>query len=350
MVRERSVTPLIIFCGSTASGKSSAAVRCAHALGGEVLNVDSVQCYRGFDIGTAKISVEDQEGIPHHGIDIYEPNEKADAATFADFARNQIAEIQAQEKPVICVAGTSLYMKAILYGMADLPQGDLIIRKEMETVSSEDLHSELVRVDKKTADRIHPNDRRRVTRALETFKTTNIPPSELKETHGFKDILFPSLFIHLTWDRLTLHDRIKHRTDLMLKQGIVNEVRGLRSKWGNLIKPFESIGYVESLAHLDGRLPAEELSEAIASKTRKLAKQQTTFWRNEPGKRQWDAFPKAGERALLIDGEAGGLGTTTATAVYDIPFEELLQRIKAFQSRTEPSTEIWYVRAQSVTS
>lgn len=286
---------IIIISGPTASGKSSLALELAQSMNGELVNADSVQVYLGMDIGSAKLLAHELQGIPQHLVDICKPDQPLDVARYVKLADQAIANILARGKLPIIVGGSSLYIKALLHGLADLPASDAELRATLEARTSEDLFDELTRHDPLRAARLHPNDRRRVIRALESFllNSASQTASSQHQKHSFAKVRYRALLVCLLPERELLYERINQRSQQMLDAGLVAEVEGLISLYGAAQRPFQALGYrqvvqalVESLEQ--SAMPdSKGLQLAIAQATRNFAKQQYTFWRNEPKKRGW---------------------------------------------------------------
>ena len=275
---------LIVICGPTGIGKTSAAMAVAEAFAGEIINADSMQVYRSMTIGTAKPTPEERARIPHHMVDIVDPQENFDAARFSLKAR-KIAEILHRRGVLPIVAGgTGLYIKAMLYGLfrSEPPDPSLRrkLRAEAETVGSAALHRRLVRIDAEAAARIHANDAFRIVRALETAITTGQPISEYHRHHGFREPHFRTLKIGLDMQRRQLYERINHRVDTMIVDGLLDEVITLLGKGvdeGG--KAMRSLGYRHMVDFLRGRLTWDEAVRTMKRDTRRFAKRQLSWFR-----------------------------------------------------------------------
>lgn len=285
----RKTPPLIVIAGPTGSGKSALALAAAERLNGEIIGCDSVQLYRGFDIGSAKATSAERARVPHHLIDILDGAEECDAAAYSTLALAAIAAVQARGKTAIVVGGTGLYLRA-LWGSGfhdDLPK-DEALREELRALSTEDLQIRLRAVDPQRAAALHPNDRFRVVRALELFTLLGKPLSELApapvralEAHTI--VLDP--------ERAVLHAAIERRTQAMLEQGLIAEVEGLlRAGIGRDVKPMQSIGYKQVALYLDGQLALADLTSAIMAATRQYAKRQTTWFKKVPAAQRLTAW------------------------------------------------------------
>lgn len=284
-----------ILTGATACGKSALALELAERLGGELVSMDSMTLYRGLDIGTAKPSAEDRRRVPHHLIDVLDPWESATVAWWLAKAEEACADIAARGKVPIVVGGTPFYLKALLHGLFPGPPGNPELRQQLEREAERDgrvaLHDRLAAVDPKTAARLHPNDVRRVVRALEVHELTGRPISTWQQTWdtpAFADATaaplrsIPAVALHLP--REVLYDRINRRVDAMLAAGWRDEVRRLRELPQPLSREArQALGYRELLAHLDGTATAwEEIVVRIRTNTRQFAKRQLTWLRQMP--------------------------------------------------------------------
>ncbi len=279
--------PIVVVAGVTASGKTGLALQLAHAFNGELVGADSVQVYRGFDIGSAKPTREELGGVAHHLIDVIDPTEAIDAAHFARLADAAIDGIHARGKLPIVVGGTGLWLRALVRGLVALPEPDPAIRGALEArVQSEGtpaLHAELVRVDPKAAAKIHPNDALRVVRALEVFAQTGQALGELRDAHALGAPRYQNFFIALDRPRDVLRSRIEARTRAMLTAGFIDEVAQLRAAWPKDARAFGSVGYREVMAHLEGTLTRDQLEEEVTRSTWVYARRQRTWFQSEPG-------------------------------------------------------------------
>ena len=288
---------VLAIVGPTGTGKTELACEVARRSGGEVISVDSLQVYRGLDIGTAKPLPELRAEIPHHGIDLVNPDEPMSAGRFAGYARGVASEIEARGRPVILCGGTGLYARAFAGGLIEGLDAQPEIRAELRRLSLEDLYSELRRCDPVSAQRIHPNDRVRIERALEVQRLGQRPLSAQHAQHGFRDRPFDVRWLGVFLERDPLWQRLRERVDRMFAQGLVEEVRALHAAgYGPSLRSLQSIGYREVGWLLAGRVSEREAREAIWVSTRRYAKRQRTWFRAEPGLVWVDAQPA--ERAL----------------------------------------------------
>jgi tRNA dimethylallyltransferase len=285
-LRNSEKIPLVVILGPTAVGKSELAIELAQNFGLEIINADSMQVYRGMDIGSAKPSLKERNLVPHHLIDIKDPGEDFSAAQFKDEASTIIFSLAKENKKALVVGGTGFYIKALTKGLFPAPSADLKLREKLKekerTEGKGCLYKELKKVDPKAASKLHPNDTFRIIRALEVFYLTGKPISLQHETHQFKHAYFNLLKIGLMRDRKELYLRIEERVDQMLKSGFLNEVKGLlESGCSPTAKPFQSLGYKQILSHLQGDLSLEEAVGLIKKNTKRYAKRQLTWFRKD---------------------------------------------------------------------
>jgi tRNA dimethylallyltransferase len=287
---------ILVICGPTASGKSDLALRLAEQLEAEIINADSMQVYRGMEIGTAKPSVEERARIPHHLIDIVRPDQPFSAADFAAEANVAIRAICSRGKRTIVVGGTGLYIRALLKGLVDSP-GDTggeirqELRAEAQQLGNQAMLEELRRVDPELAERIHPNNLVRIIRALEVFRTTGIPLSRYQQEHAFSGQSYLNMQIGIRVERPLLYSRIDERVNLMLEQGLVREVQQLlNAGFGPELKAMRAIGYKEVTGHLAGEYCLDEAIRLIKRDTRHYAKRQLT-WFNADKDIIWLEYP-----------------------------------------------------------
>jgi len=282
------VLPLVAIVGPTASGKSSLAVWLALRLGGEVVGCDSTQLYRGFDIGTAKPSASERQDVPHHLIDVLEPTEEATAGGYRERAEAVLAELRSRRKLPIFTVGTGLYLRALLLGLADVPQRSDALRERLRASAAEHgegyLHRMLARLDAKSAEWIDAADEKKLIRAIEVCILAKKPLSEVHRSGRNPLQGWRAIKIGLACEREDLHARVHARTDAMLANGWMDEVKGLLASGLPMVaKPFDFIGYRELQRVLDGRISLEEARAAIQQTTRRYAKRQMTWFRKEEG-------------------------------------------------------------------
>ncbi|MEM9074173.1 MAG: tRNA (adenosine(37)-N6)-dimethylallyltransferase MiaA [Myxococcota bacterium] len=277
---------ILILAGATATGKTAAALHLAKTLGGELVGADSIQVYRGFDIGSAKPTADELGDTQHHLLDVLDPNETIDAMGYARLADAAIQGIASRGHLPIVVGGTGLWIRALLRGLVNVPSPDPVIRARLEAEAAEDslaLHARLRSVDPRSAETIHPNDALRIVRALEVFEQTGRPMGELRAEHAEGEPRYPALFVVLERDVDTLKSRIETRLGAMEEAGFVDEVRRLLQKWPRDARAFGSVGYRQVVAHLEDGVPWEETRRAILKATRVYARRQRTWMNGERG-------------------------------------------------------------------
>ncbi len=305
---EHTDTPLICLAGPTASGKSAIACAIAQRWPTEIINVDSATIYRGMDIGTAKPSLAEQQSIKHHLLDIRDPAESYSAAAFRRDALQCAEEIRARGHLPLLAGGTMLYFKALRDGLNNLPTANPEIRAELEAQAAligwPAMHTKLAEIDPVTATRLAPNDSQRVGRALEIWRISGTPMSELLGDAQQTDAPVPTVTISLEpSDRSVLHARIAQRFDQMLQAGLIDEVRALHQRKDLHVglPSVRCVGYRQYWSMLDGEItPAQAREQAIAA-TRQLAKRQITWLRSLPGRQVVDSLsPNAVEQVLAL--------------------------------------------------
>ena len=278
---------LVIIQGPTASGKSELAVALAERFSGEIVNADSMQVYRGMDIGTAKPTREMRERIPHHLLDIIEPDQPFSAADFRRSAEKAIHDIHGRGKRVFIVGGTGLYIKALTKGLIDSPGGDETLREELKELARSrgnlELYKRLSLVDPATAEKLHPNDLVRVIRALEVHEMTGRSISEFRNRHRFCEISgYSCLKLGMAIDRAELYNRIDERVDRMMEQGFMEEVKNLHSRgYSPDLKPMRSLGYRHICSFLAGEYSLEDAVNILKRDTRRYSKRQMTWFRKD---------------------------------------------------------------------
>jgi tRNA dimethylallyltransferase len=347
----RSSAPLLIVSGSTASGKSSLALALAQALRGEIVNLDSMQVYQGCSIGSAKPSAQQQATLPHHLFDILKPSEQMDAGHYLNLARNAIAEIQTRAAQPVFVGGSSMYLSLLLSGLADLPKSDLAVRQQLQTLSNEQAYAQLQQRDPQRAAQLHPADRIRVLRALEVLcSPQGMPEGATISAIYAQQAQLPQPYVGLClipcWQRDVLYQRIEMRCQQMLAEGFVQEVRELREQYGAAAQhALASVGYAQVNDFLDGQLTEPQLLEEISKQTRRYAKRQMTFWRNEPGKRGWLSRPTDAEEGLEL-GRNPASKASRGVRAFCYSFPELRRRVEQRLAEAFSCTEVWYLDAR----
>lgn len=280
-VAEDSPGALLVVVGPTASGKTSLAVTLAERLGGEIVSADSVQVYREFDVGSGKPTADERARATHHLVDVVGPLEPIDASAWAERAARVIDDVRARGRvPIVC-GGTFLWVKALLYGLAEAPAASPEVRAELDAFAEAEgrgaLHARLKSVDPVLAERLHPNDRVRVSRALEVFQVTGRPLSEWQREHGFAERRYDVRLFAVTREPKELTDRIRARVQAWLRGGWLEEVQALLGRGYGEARAMGSVGYSQVRARLEGALPADELEGAIVRATRVFARRQRTW-------------------------------------------------------------------------
>ena len=277
---------LVVLSGPTASGKSSLALALAREFPVEIVNADSLQVYRRMDIGTAKPTAAERGEVPHHLIDVADPDEPYDAGRYVLEAERAIGEIRTRGKVPMLVGGTGMYIRALLRGLDPLPSDPRVreaLSRRWEAEGGAALHAELARVDPETSAKVHPSDRHRVLRALEIAAVAGIPPSRARAAWSAAGPRHGCLFLALRPDRETLYRGIDARTEGMFRRGLVEEVRGLLAGgFGRSLKPMMALGYRHAAAHLLDGVPLPETIAAVKRDTRRYAKRQGTWLSSEP--------------------------------------------------------------------
>lgn len=279
--------PLIILTGPTAVGKTKASIQLAKAVGGEIISADSMQVYRYMDIGSAKIKKEEMEDVPHFLVDVLEPEEEFHVARFQEMAKAAMEEIYSRNHIPIIVGGTGFYIQALLYDI-DFSKGeeDTSYREELEKFANESgaqaLHDKLREVDEKSAETIHANNVKRVIRALEYYHQTGEKISEHNETERQKESPYNFAYFVLNDERANLYNRIEKRIDIMLEEGLLEEVKFLKEKgYTKDMVSMQGLGYKEILDYLDGSTTLEEAIYILKRDTRHFAKRQLTWFKRE---------------------------------------------------------------------
>ena len=272
---------LLCIVGPTASGKTDVAIETCARIGGEVVSADSIQIYRGFDIGSGKPAAAERARAPHHLLDVLEPSESVDAVRYAALAERAIADVRARGKiPVLC-GGTFFWVRALVLGLVDAPAASEEIRARHRAIADEQgraaLHAELAKVDPRSAERLHPNDVVRVSRALEVHELSGRPMSEWHEEHGFRGKRMDAVLIAPSTTPVELTARIERRAAAWLEGGFIEEVERLIAEGHGDSRPMGSVGYKEVRAFVRGELAREALLPAIVQSTRIFARRQRTW-------------------------------------------------------------------------
>ena len=278
---------IIVICGPTGLGKTAVSIELAIDFHGEIIGADSMQIYRYMNIGTAKPTLNEQARVPHHLIDIVDPDEPFDAAGFAKIAGEMIMKLHAVGIVPFVVGGTGLYIKALVHGLSHAGPADTDIRKRLKEAESLHgsgfLYEKLSKCDQEAAERIHPNDTFRIIRALEVYEATGMAISQYSKDHGFENRRFNVLKIGLHIERETLYDRINQRVDAMIEEGLVDEVKTLLGRgYSEDLKSMQSIGYRHMVDFIKGRITWDETVRTLKRDTRRYARRQMTWFKADP--------------------------------------------------------------------
>lgn len=293
--------------GPTASGKSEVALEVAERLGAEILSVDSRQIFRGFDIGTAKPTAAERARVPHHGLDLCEPDRRFSAHDFDEAGQRVVRDAWSRGVPLLVVGGTGLWLRALLFGLGPAVPSNPQLRSELrfdESAAPGAMHARLQAVDAPRAAQLHPHDLIRIERAIEIHAATGVPASRWNEEHGFQKPRMPFLVRWVRREREDLRTRIERRAEAMLADGWIDEVQALSARGVASDTPgFCSLGYPDVLAFCRGEIDAETLRTRVVHATRQLAKRQATWFHSAPEAQPVDAGPRLAER-LVADARA----------------------------------------------
>lgn len=276
---------IVVLIGPTAVGKTKLSIELAKRFNGEIISGDSMQIYKGMDIGTAKIKPSEMGGIPHHLLDIKNPEEPFSVAEFQELVRLKIAEISQRGKLPMIVGGTGLYIQSVIYDyqFSDAPSDEAFrikLEEKAKAEGNEKIHQELMEVDPKSAEKIHPNNVRRVIRALEVYHCTGKTISHYQENQQ-PELIYETAMIGLTMEREMLYDRINKRVDLMVREGLLPEVEKLYVKGLNDCQSIQAIGYKEIYEYFHEHVTLEEAIIQLKQNSRRYAKRQLTWFRNK---------------------------------------------------------------------
>ena len=275
---------VIVICGPTASGKTSLSIQLAKQINGEIISSDSMQIYKEMNIGTAKPTIEEMDGIKHYLIDFVEPNQRYSVAEFKKDAEQAIVEILQKGKTPIIVGGTGLYVDSLIYGIEyqDIKL-DEKYRKELEEIAEneglENLYEKAKKIDSKAMEKISPNDKKRIIRVLEIYKATGKTKTEQEIESRKQEVKYDYKVFAINMDREKLYDRINKRVDIMIEQGLIKEVEDLLKKYNEFPTAMQGLGYKEVVEHIEGKLTKEEMIEKIKMETRRYAKRQITWFK-----------------------------------------------------------------------
>jgi tRNA dimethylallyltransferase len=273
---------MIVIAGATATGKTELGIKLAKLLDGEVISADSMMVYKYMDIGTAKPSVEEREGIEHYVIDVILPSQNYSVKDYIEDFDKAVQKIREKGKIPIVVGGTWLYIQGALYGLSDAPESDWTLREKLYSLDNLELYTQLQKVDPEYANKIHLNDKRRIVRALEVYYLTGKPFSFFINQHNFKSKRYNFLGFILERDRQELMDRIEIRVEKMFEKGLVEEVKKLVDMgFKDSLTSMQAIGYKEILPYLDKKISLEDAKKCIIENTKDFAKRQIRTFRNK---------------------------------------------------------------------
>ena len=280
---------VIAIVGATASGKTAYSIELAKEIDGEIISADSRLVYKGFNIGAAKPTIEERQGIPHYMIDIVEPDFEYSAGLYKQQAKKIINDIIKRGKTPIIAGGTGLYIDILLknYDLPEIP-ADRPLREELKKYTKDDLYNKLLELDSDAGEIIDKNDSKKIIRAIEIIKTTG---KSLKNSRGIKPSEYNIKWIGKNFDRKTLYERIDKRVDIMVENGLVEETKGLLDKYGDIPNITSTIGYREISGYLYDKYSLEEGIALLKKNTRNYAKRQLTWFRKNPDI-IWDVYPK----------------------------------------------------------
>lgn len=271
----------LVIAGPTGVGKTDLSIKLAKLLNADIISADSAQIYKGMDIGTAKITTEEMQGVKHYMLDVVEPIKKYSVGDYQTAVDSILNEKERESKNIILTGGTGLYIGSITEGLSDLPAGDPILREKLLKLDSEELYKKLIELDPQAAQDIHINNRRRVERAVEVCMLTGDKFSVLSKKN-IKNNNYNFFKVALERDRDYLYERINLRVDIMLEKGLEQEVRALYEKYGENLRKINIIGYTELIEYFNGQVSYEEAVENIKRNSRRYAKRQFTWFKNDP--------------------------------------------------------------------
>lgn len=271
----------LVIAGPTGVGKTDLSIKLAKLLDADIISADSAQIYKGMNIGTAKITAEEMQGVKHYMLDVVEPIKKYSVGDYQTAVDNILNEKEKENKNIILTGGTGLYIGSITEGLSDLPAGDPILREELLKLDNEELYKKLMELDPQAAQDIHINNRRRVERAVEVCLLTGDKFSVLSKKN-IKNNNYNFFKVALERDREYLYERINLRVDIMLEKGLEQEVRDLYEKYGENLRKINIIGYTELIEYFNGKVTYEEAVENIKRNSRRYAKRQFTWFKNDP--------------------------------------------------------------------
>ncbi|MBP6466749.1 MAG: tRNA (adenosine(37)-N6)-dimethylallyltransferase MiaA [Fusobacteriaceae bacterium] len=277
----------IVIGGPTGVGKTSLSIKLAKILDAVIINCDSMQIYKHMDIGTAKITEKEKEGVEHYMFDIVEPIDRYNVGDYYRDVNSLLKKFEKDNRNVILVGGTGLYINSIVRGLSKLPEADLNIRNSLEKLSTEELYEKLKELDEEAAKEIHPNNRVRVERAVEVCLLTGDKFSKLNKLN-IKDNNYNFIQIALERDRKILYDRIDYRVELMIENGLVEEAKDIYEKYNSEKNKIKAIGYKELFDYFDGLISVDEAIEIVKKESRHYAKRQFTWFKGDADYKWFD--------------------------------------------------------------
>ena len=288
---------VIVIGGPTASGKSGLAVELAKKINGEIISADSMQIYKDMDIGTAKVTEKEKQGIPHYMIDIASPEERYSVSTYKKEAENKVEEILKKGKIPIIVGGTGLYIESLIYGIEFQEEEiDEEYRQRLnefaEKEGLEKLYNEAQKIDSQAMDKISPNDKKRIIRVLEIYHKTGKTKTEQEIESRKHEVKYNYKLFAITMERSELYKKIEKRIDKMLEEGLIEEVESIKKKYNKFPTAMQGLGYKEVVEYLENKITKEEMIEKLKQETRHYAKRQLTWFRKY-------------KEMIWLDGEAG---------------------------------------------
>ena len=275
---------VIVICGPTASGKTALSIELAKKINGEIISCDSMQIYKDMNIGTAKPTKEEMQGIKHYLIDCISPNERYSVADYKKEAKKYIKEIIQKGKTPIIVGGTGLYLDSLIYEI-EYPEIEFdkkyrkMLEERVKKEGLETLYAEAKKIDPRAIEKISPNDEKRILRILEIYKATGKSKTEQEEESRKKEVEYDYKVYALNWDRGILYERINKRVDIMIEQGLIEEVKNILKKYKEFPTAMQGLGYKEVVEYLQNKITKDEMIEKIKTETRRYAKRQLTWFR-----------------------------------------------------------------------
>ena len=276
---------VIVIVGPTASGKTGLSIELAKRIGGEIISADSMQIYKDMNIGTAKVTEEEKEGINHYLIDIISPEERYTVANFKKDAEKAIEEILAKGKTPIVVGGTGLYVNSLIYGIEyqemeyDEEYRDMLMKKAETEMGLKEIYEEALKIDPEAMKKIFPSDKKRIVRVLEIYKATGKTKTEQEILSRKNGVKYDYRVFGIERDREELYERINKRVDIMIEQGLVDEVKYIYNKYKKFPTAMQGLGYKEVIWYLENKITYDEMIELIKKETRRYAKRQLTWFR-----------------------------------------------------------------------